>query len=152
MSEQKDIEASDERERFIAYQERRIAALERELGSEVRRLEDENESLRQRLRMRHWTLYPSDYGGDAIAADDEERLIAVGPDVRGGAIEVVPAAAYRGAVASRDALAAALDHALRDPAIAAHAGWQDDARKALVTTRGRGPFVERAFDEEGRRG
>ena len=35
-----------------------------------------------------------------------------------------------------DALAAALEHVLRDPTIAHHAGWQEDARKALAAARG----------------
>ena len=40
-----------------------------------------------------------------------------------------------GAVEAGEALFTALDHALRDPVIAAHGGWQDDARRALVTWR-----------------
>ena len=50
--------------------------------------------------------------------------------------EYVRASTYRVAVSAVDALAAALEHVLRDPTIAHHAGWQEDARKALAAARG----------------
>jgi hypothetical protein len=51
---------------------------------------------------REWTIYPSDYEGDAEAPEGHERLIAVGPPVIGPSQIVVEPPPTRGAVSASE--------------------------------------------------